>query len=56
MNQRTMTVKEIAVYLGLHTDTIYDMVRDDKIPHIRIGRKIFFLPEVIENWIMEKAK
>ena len=53
MERRTMTVKEAAVYVGFHSDTIYDMVRENKIPHLRIGRKILFLPEVLEDWLLE---
>ncbi|WP_246864124.1 helix-turn-helix domain-containing protein [Virgibacillus sp. SK37] len=31
------------------------MVREKKIPHFKIGRKIFFLPEVLENWIKKQG-
>ncbi|MBP2076858.1 helix-turn-helix domain-containing protein [Oceanobacillus polygoni] len=50
-----MTVKEVAAFLGVHSDTIYDLVRDQEIPHFRIRRRILFLPEVIENWIQERG-
>ncbi|WP_068672166.1 excisionase family DNA-binding protein [Oceanobacillus sp. Castelsardo] len=33
MERRTMTVKEAAIYLGLHSDTINDMVRENKMAH-----------------------
>jgi excisionase family DNA binding protein len=28
MERRTMIVKEAAVYLGLHQDNVYDLVRE----------------------------
>ncbi|KPH71568.1 helix-turn-helix domain-containing protein [Oceanobacillus caeni] len=56
MERRTMTVKEVATFLGVHSDTIYDLVRDEEIPHFRIRSKILFLPEVIEKWIQEQGK
>lgn len=55
MERRTMTVKEAATYLGLSSDTVYDMVREDKIPHLRLGRKNLFLPEVLECWLLEQG-
>ncbi|RKQ30017.1 helix-turn-helix domain-containing protein [Oceanobacillus halophilus] len=56
MQRRTMTVKETAAFLGVHTDTVYDLVKENKIPHLRIRSKILFLPEVLEDWIQHQAK
>ncbi|MFD1851402.1 helix-turn-helix domain-containing protein [Oceanobacillus bengalensis] len=56
MERYTMTVKEVADYIGLHTDTIYDLVRENKIPHFRIGRKILFTKETIDNWVLEQVR
>lgn len=55
MERRKMTVKEVASFLGVHSDTIYDLVRDQEIPHFRIRSRILFLPEVIEKWIQERG-
>lgn len=51
MERCTITVKELAKYLGVHTDTIYDLVKAGKIPHIRLGRRIYFSQEAIDDWI-----
>lgn len=56
MEQRTMSVADVADYLGLHTDTIYDLVKEKEIPHIKIGRRIFFMEDVLEKWMIEKMK
>ena len=53
MEKRTMSVGDVAVYLGLHKDTIYDLVKEKKIPHKKIGGRIFFLVDVLERWLME---
>ena len=53
MEKRTMSVEDVAVYLGLHKDTIYDLVKEKKIPHMKIGGRIFFLVDVLERWLME---
>lgn len=56
MEKRTMSVEDVAVYLGLHKDTIYDLVKEKKIPHMKIGGRIFFLVEVLERWLMESMQ
>ncbi|MDL4839496.1 helix-turn-helix domain-containing protein [Aquibacillus rhizosphaerae] len=55
MERCTITVKDVAKYLGVHTDTIYDLVREGSFPHIRFGRKILFSKEAVDNWIREQA-
>ncbi|WP_088033469.1 helix-turn-helix domain-containing protein [Evansella clarkii] len=55
MQRQTMTVKEVADYIGVHTDTIYTMVREKQIPHLRVRARIFFSKETIDNWIKNQA-
>ncbi|WP_164219306.1 helix-turn-helix domain-containing protein [Virgibacillus sp. YIM 98842] len=50
------TVKDAAEYLGVHTDTIYTMVRQKEIPHFRLRRRIMFSKEAIDNWIREQEQ
>lgn len=47
----TLTVNEVAELLGVSTDTIYNMVRDNQIPHVRVRRRILFHRDVIDAWI-----
>jgi len=54
MERKTLTVHEIAEYLGVHPDTIYTMVRTSQIPHFRIRRRILFNLETIESWIRQQ--
>lgn len=56
METCTITVKDVAKYLGVHTDTIYDLVSEGSLPHIRFGRKILFSKEAIDGWVREKAR
>lgn len=51
MEQKPITVKELAAHLGVHTDTIYKSVRNNDIPHFRIGGKILFSQQAVETWI-----
>lgn len=52
----TMTVKEVADYIGVHADTIYTMVRQKEIPHFKVRRRIFFSQESINAWMREQEK
>lgn len=57
MQPVTITVAEAAAYLGVSTDTIYEMVRRQEIPHIRIRRRILFRRDTLDAWLsrMEAA-
>jgi excisionase family DNA binding protein len=53
MQRRTLTVQDVAEYLGVHQDTIYNMVRQKEIPHFRVRRRILFTIESIDAWIRQ---
>ncbi|WP_328804066.1 helix-turn-helix domain-containing protein [Paenibacillus glycinis] len=46
-----MTVRELSELLGVSLDSIYSMVKENQIPHVRIRRRILFHREIIENWL-----
>ncbi len=47
---QTMTVKELASELKVHTNTVYKWVDENKVPFIRVGTQYrFFLGEVIDE-------
>lgn len=48
----TMTVDEIAEELQVSTTTIYTMVRQNEIPHIKVRGRILFHRATIEKWLM----
>ena len=56
MEKRMMSVQDVAEYFGLHKDTIYDLVKEDKLPHFKVGGRIFFLRDVLETWMMDHMK
>jgi len=53
VERTTLTVKEIAIYIGLSVDMIYKLVREKHIPHIRIGSRVMFKKNSIDNWLDE---
>ncbi|MBU5465832.1 helix-turn-helix domain-containing protein [Virgibacillus sp. MSJ-26] len=53
MQKRTMSVQDVALYFGLHKDTVYDLVKENKLPHFKVGGRILFLEDVLEKWMMD---
>lgn len=51
MNNRLMTVEEVAAYLRVKPSTVYDWAKRGKIPAVKIGRLWRFESEEIEAWV-----
>lgn len=45
------SVSELSDYLGVSTDCIYTMVRENQIPFVRVRRRILFYRDSINSWI-----
>lgn len=54
MERKTLTAQEVADYIGVHLETIYTMVRQKEIPHIRVRRRILFNRETIDTWMHDQ--
>ncbi len=39
----------VAKWLGVTEQRVYQLVRGGQIPHFRLGKRIYFSPEVLEN-------
>lgn len=46
-----LNVKEVADYLSCSVSSIRNLVREKKLPCFRIGSKINFNKEAIDNWV-----
>jgi len=53
--RRSMTVKEIAEYLGLTTKAIYNRVHMCRIPYSKLGSSLRFDKEAIDNWLSKNT-
>ncbi|MDN9012795.1 helix-turn-helix domain-containing protein [Brevibacillus laterosporus] len=56
MTKTTMSVSELATYLGVSTDTIYRVVQRKQIPNTRVRGRIFFRKEVIDEWMRKSEE
>lgn len=52
----TINVKDAAEYIGVCTDTIYTMVRENQIPHIKVRRRILFRTDALDQWMDQQDK
>lgn len=56
MEQQIFNTKEIATYLSCSVSSIRALVRNKEIPNFRIGAKLNFNKESIDEWIKIKEK
>ena len=55
MEDRWLSVEEIAQYLGVQPDTVYKWVNRKKMPVHRVGRLLKFKPDEIDQWVRSGA-
>ena len=56
MQKRLITAKELAIYIGISREAIYQMLFKKEIPDyaiVRFGRSVRFDMEGIDKWIDE---
>ncbi|MDG0029079.1 helix-turn-helix domain-containing protein [Priestia sp. Y58] len=54
MDKQTISVKEAADYMGVSKDLVYQLVREGKVPHLRLSRRILFRKEALNKWLTTK--
>lgn len=51
MEERWLSVDEIAVYLGIKRDTVYKWISEKNMPAHRIGRLWKFNKQEVDEWV-----
>ena len=51
MEDRWLSVDEIAAYLGIKRDTVYKWIGDKNMPAHRVGRLWKFRKEEVDEWV-----
>jgi excisionase family DNA binding protein len=51
MDDRWMSVEEMAGYLGVSKDTVYTWVCDKRMPGHRVGRFWKFKKDEVDSWV-----
>ena len=54
--QRTqiMTLKEVAKYLGVHSMTVYRLLKEKKLPGFKVGGQWRTKKEVLDNYLLKE--
>lgn len=55
IDRRLLTIQETAQYTGLSVHTLYSMVSQKRIPHVKLGRLVKFDREALEKWIKHQT-
>lgn len=56
MSERlTLSVTEAARELGVGKNTAYDLIRANRLPHLRIGRNIRIPRQALESWLQQET-
>lgn len=53
--KRTMTVKELAEYLGIGYVKAYELTRSKDFPMFKVGKKILVITSKVDEWIENTA-
>lgn len=51
MQERWLSVEEIAAHLGVNSDTIYKWITRKKMPALKLGRLWKFLASEVDQWV-----
>ena len=51
LDDRWLSVEEIAVYLGIKRDTVYKWIYQKSMPSHKVGRLWKFRKEEIDDWV-----
>lgn len=54
--RRTIDAKDAAAFLGLPLRTVYDLCRKDRLPHVKFGSRVLFLPDVLEEHLRQNMR
>lgn len=49
--KKTMTVRELATYMGIGLNSAYNMVRSKGFPCIKVGRKYLVITDKLSDFI-----
>lgn len=54
MDERVMTVEEVAAYLHCHKGTIYKLLKERKLPAFRVGSDWRFSRSSVDAWMKQQ--
>jgi excisionase family DNA binding protein len=51
VSPKLLKADDVAALLSVRKDYVYKLVREESIPHVRLGRSVRFRAEAVEDWL-----
>jgi len=51
-----LSIKEAAYLLGICERSVWTLVQDHQLPHVRLGRRLLFSRSTLETWVSQQQK
>lgn len=55
MNERLLSVDDVAAFLGVKRDTVYKLIDRNKLPALKVGRLWKFRQPEIDAWLDKQS-
>lgn len=55
-NHVLLSISEVAQTLRISPRTVWTLVHEQGLPHVRIGRRLLFSRASLESWIVERQR
>lgn len=52
-SKKIWRIEDVVEFLGVSKGYIYQLTSKEKIPFIKKGKLVYFVPQEIENWVLE---
>lgn len=56
VQKATLDIKEAAIYLGVHPDTVKKLIREKELPHVRIAGRLFLRPATLDEYMAQQER
>jgi len=53
---RLLSIPEVARFLGISQSTLYTLVSQQRVPFVKVGRRVLFDPVQLDKWIKHNSK
>jgi excisionase family DNA binding protein len=54
--EKLLTIEEVSELLQIPKGSLYNLVHEDRIPHVKIGGRLRFRTSTLEKWVLGQEK
>jgi excisionase family DNA binding protein len=56
INADLLTVSEAAERLRISTGLVYELIRQERLPHVHLGRRVLVPASALDEWVVQEAQ